>query len=194
MSPVPEANAGFLRTRTISTHQRLISCDLRALKKSRGTTARHLSLGDSEQFQVRGIQVETTAEKQRWKRLTLLVFVFSGVAFAALASNAVPRARADVVAELRFAGNLNSCLEVWGGPAATHDGAEAAIWSCWGGSNQKVRVEDAGGGYHRIVFAHSNKCLEVPGWSPEWGLRLGQWSCHGGDNQKVVRNIQQRRL
>jgi glucose/arabinose dehydrogenase len=87
-------------------------------------------------------------------------------------------------AELRFAGNINSCLEIYGGPAATHDGAEAAIWWCWGGSNQKVRVEPAGDGYYYLVFAHSNKCLEVPGWSPEWGVRLGQWSCHGGDNQK----------
>jgi glucose/arabinose dehydrogenase len=123
-------------------------------------------------------------EQRRWLRWSLLLMALAGLALAALLSNSVPRARADVVGELRFAGNVSSCLEVYGGPGATHDGAEAAIWSCWGGSNQKVRVEDAGGGYYRIVFAHSNKCLEVPGWNPEWGVLLGQWTCHGGDNQK----------
>jgi Ricin-type beta-trefoil lectin domain-like len=97
--------------------------------------------------------------------LSLLVLAVTGLVLTALVSSVVPRARADVLVELRFAGNINSCLEIYGGQEATWDFAEAAIWNCWGGSNQKVRVEDAGDGYYFIRFAHSNKCLELPGFN-----------------------------
>jgi hypothetical protein len=98
---------------------------------------------------------------------------------------ATPSANAQRnIAELRFAGNIHSCLEVRGGEGATWNGATTGIWNCWGGTNQKVSVEDAGDGYYYLRFQHSSKCLEVPGWNPAWGVRLGQWSCHGGDNQK----------
>jgi Ricin-type beta-trefoil lectin domain-like len=122
-------------------------------------------------------------KERRWKRLSLLVFVITGLVVTALLSSVVPRARADVLAELRFAGNINSCLEIYGGPEATWDGAEAAIWSCWDGSNQKVRVQEAGDGYYYLIFAHSNKCLDAS-FDSSWGVRLVQWSCWGGDNQK----------
>jgi len=34
-----------------------------------------------------------------------------------------------------------------------------------------------------LVARHSQKCLDVAGWSAADGTPLSQWACHGGDNQ-----------
>jgi Ricin-type beta-trefoil lectin domain/PAP2 superfamily len=38
-------------------------------------------------------------------------------------------------------------------------------------------------GLFQVVASHSQKCLDVPAWSPNDGIPLVQWACNGGDNQ-----------
>ena len=38
-------------------------------------------------------------------------------------------------------------------------------------------------GLYQLVASHSQKCLDVPGWSLTDGVPVIQWTCNGGDNQ-----------
>jgi hypothetical protein len=50
---------------------------------------------------------------------------------------------------------------------------------------QVIRVDlQAKPGLYELVASHSEKCLDVPDWSPNDGTPVVQWACNGGDNQK----------
>ncbi len=73
------------------------------------------------------------------------------------------------------------CLDVEG--ARPDNGANVQQWACGGGSNQRWRLEDSGGGYYKVVAVHSGKCLDVTGASSNNGANALQWDCNGGSNQ-----------
>lgn len=70
--------------------------------------------------------------------------------------------------------------------ASTTDGANVVQWAANGQTNQRWRVQDAGGGYSTVVSASSGKCLDVYGGSGATadGVRVVQWTCNGGTNQQ----------
>jgi endo-1,4-beta-xylanase len=54
------------------------------------------------------------------------------------------------------------------------------IYSCWGGNNQKWRLNSDGS----IVGVQSGLCLDAAGAGTGNGTRLQLYSCSGGNNQK----------
>lgn len=57
----------------------------------------------------------------------------------------------------------------------------------YGGDNQKFIIDNSpGGGYVRLIAKHSNKCMDVPGFSTVAGITIQQWECHGGTNQQFA--------
>jgi hypothetical protein len=74
------------------------------------------------------------------------------------------------------------CISIGG--SAIHNGAPAIQFQCGDYIDQRVSIEDAGSGYHRIVFTHSGKCLTVQGGYTWDGAILDQWTCLGQSNQK----------
>lgn len=94
--------------------------------------------------------------------------------------------------------HLNSSFTTFasGGPliadvlnASAADGAQLILWTNNGGHWQDFQFRRAGGklafqNVFEIVIRHSNKCLDVTGFSKNDGARVIQWPCHGGDNQK----------
>jgi endoglucanase len=78
--------------------------------------------------------------------------------------------------------NSGKCVDVVGG--STADGAEIIQYTCHGGANQQWQLQDAGGGYYRIVSQASGKCLDVDGASTADNARIIQWACNGGANQQ----------
>jgi hypothetical protein len=74
------------------------------------------------------------------------------------------------------------CIDVVSG--STADGAEVIQWTCHGGANQQWELQDAGGGYHRIVSTASGKCLDVDARSTADGAQVIQWTCGTGTNQQ----------
>lgn len=78
--------------------------------------------------------------------------------------------------------NSGKCIDVVSG--STADGAEIIQWTCHGGANQQWELQDAGGGYYRILSQASGKCLDVNGASTADGARIIQWTCGSGNNQQ----------
>ncbi|MCD0447229.1 RICIN domain-containing protein [Glycomyces sp. A-F 0318] len=78
--------------------------------------------------------------------------------------------------------NSGRCVDVVGG--STADGAEIIQYDCHGGANQQWELQDAGGGYYRIVSSASGRCLDVDAASTADGARAIQWACNGGTNQQ----------
>jgi hypothetical protein len=76
----------------------------------------------------------------------------------------------------------NKCLDVK--DVSAQNGALVQQWDCWGGGNQKWRLEDVGGGYYQIHAQFTNKCLDVKDVSAQNGALVQQWDCWGGGNQK----------
>ena len=70
--------------------------------------------------------------------------------------------------------NSGKCLDVNGG--STADGANVQQWTCNGGTNQRWRVEDAGGGYSRLVNVKSGKVLDVASCGTADGTNVQQWT------------------
>ena len=35
-----------------------------------------------------------------------------------------------------------------------------------------------------LVAQHASRCLDIPGWTRDWGAQLILWDCHGGENQQ----------
>jgi endo-1,4-beta-xylanase len=70
----------------------------------------------------------------------------------------------------------NKCLDAGG----TGNGARVQIYSCWGGDNQKWRVNSDG----TIVGVQSGLCLDAVGGGTGNGTGLQLYSCWGGSNQK----------
>ncbi len=73
---------------------------------------------------------------------------------------------------------------------STADGASLQQWTYGGGSNQKWRVEDVGGGYYRFTSLNSGKAMEVAGSSTANGATVQQWTWGGGDNQRWSLTLQ----
>ncbi|WP_344188116.1 RICIN domain-containing protein, partial [Acrocarpospora corrugata] len=60
----------------------------------------------------------------------------------------------------------------------TGNGAAVQIYSCWGGNNQKWRLNSDG----TIVGVQSGLCLDAAGSAN--GAQLQLYSCWGGNNQR----------
>ncbi|MFJ9828917.1 RICIN domain-containing protein [Streptomyces sp. NPDC101160] len=83
--------------------------------------------------------------------------------------------------------NSGKCLEAadWG----TGNGTQVRQWACTGGANQLWRVPTSysiNDPAQEITNGNAwNKCLEIGGWSTEWGANANLWDCGGGQaNQK----------
>ncbi|MCI3920821.1 RICIN domain-containing protein [Paenibacillus sp. TRM 82003] len=66
---------------------------------------------------------------------------------------------------------------------STANGANVALWSYWGGNNQKWRVESVGN-YYRIVNVNSGKALDVASSSTANHGNIIQYEYWGGSNQQ----------
>lgn len=66
---------------------------------------------------------------------------------------------------------------------STQNGANVAIWSYWGGNNQKWTVE-AAGSYYKISNVNSGKALDVYQSSTENHGNVIQYDYWGGNNQQ----------
>jgi hypothetical protein len=62
---------------------------------------------------------------------------------------------------------------------AREQGTDVAHWAF----ERFLRPLIATPGRYQLVAAHSQKCLDVPEWSPNDGQPVVQWACNGGDNQ-----------
>jgi len=78
----------------------------------------------------------------------------------------------------------NKCLDVSG--LGTADGTNVVQWSCNGGANQLVRVEDLGGGAVRLVDESSQKCIDVDHSGTSNGTNIQLWTCNGTGAQSYV--------
>ncbi|MFI1223559.1 MULTISPECIES: endo-1,4-beta-xylanase [unclassified Streptomyces] len=79
--------------------------------------------------------------------------------------------------ELRVYGN--KCLDA----AGTGNGAKVQIHSCWGGDNQKWRLDSNGS----IVGVQSGLCLDAVGNGTGNGTLIQLYSCSNGSNQRWTR-------
>lgn len=66
---------------------------------------------------------------------------------------------------------------------STSDGANIALWSYWGGDNQKWRIESVGN-YYRLINVNSDKAMEVNSSSTSDGGNVQQYGYWGGNNQQ----------
>lgn len=74
------------------------------------------------------------------------------------------------------------CVDV--ANASVAHAASVVQANCWGGGNQKWRLQDVGGGYNYVIVQHSGKCLDVANASVAHAAAVVQASCWGGGNQK----------
>ncbi|MFI2779355.1 endo-1,4-beta-xylanase [Streptomyces sp. ALB3] len=79
--------------------------------------------------------------------------------------------------ELRVFGD--KCLDAGG----TGNGARVQIYSCWGGDNQKWRLNSDGS----IVGVQSGLCLDAVGNGTANGTLIQLYSCSNGSNQRWAR-------
>ncbi|MFE9724336.1 endo-1,4-beta-xylanase [Streptomyces sp. NPDC005794] len=79
--------------------------------------------------------------------------------------------------ELRVYGD--KCLDAGG----TGNGAKAQIYSCWGGDNQKWRLNSDGS----IVGVQSGLCLDAAANATVNGTLIQLYSCSNGSNQRWTR-------
>lgn len=80
--------------------------------------------------------------------------------------------------ELRVYGN--KCLDA----AGTGNGVKVQIYSCWGGDNQKWRLNSDGS----IVGVQSGLCLDAAANSTANGTLIQLYSCSNGSNQRWTRS------
>lgn len=80
----------------------------------------------------------------------------------------------------------NKCLDVFRFDRS--DLAPIVTWDCWGGPNQKWKMDDQ----QRIVSDYDGKCLDVYAGGTSEGQPVVQYQCHGGFNQKWVKDDQHR--
>jgi hypothetical protein len=64
------------------------------------------------------------------------------------------------------------------------DGTNVKLWSCNGGVAQTFRLEDAGGGYLRMVNDSSGKCIDIDHSGNADGTNIHLWTCNGTDAQR----------
>ncbi|MFI8500010.1 endo-1,4-beta-xylanase [Streptomyces sp. NPDC085524] len=79
--------------------------------------------------------------------------------------------------ELRVYGN--KCLDA----AGAGNGAKVQIYSCWGGDNQKWRLNSDGS----VVGVQSGLCLDATGNGTANGTMIQLYSCSNGSNQRWTR-------
>ncbi|NED12341.1 endo-1,4-beta-xylanase [Streptomyces sp. SID9124] len=79
--------------------------------------------------------------------------------------------------ELRVYGN--KCLDA----AGSGNGAGIQIYGCWGGDNQKWRLNSDGS----IVGVQSGLCLDAVGTGTANGTQIQLYSCSNGSNQRWTR-------
>jgi non-reducing end alpha-L-arabinofuranosidase len=77
---------------------------------------------------------------------------------------------------------LGRCLDITGNSTAV--GAQAELWDCNGGGNQKW-VQQANGS---LLNPQSGLCLDDPGGNTAGGTQLEIWTCNGGSNQVFAVN------
>ena len=66
--------------------------------------------------------------------------------------------------------------------ASTADQANAIIWGCNGGNNQRLLVSYHDG-FYRLQFVHSKKLLDVEYASKQSGANVSQCIANNGQNQ-----------
>ncbi|EEP72330.1 hypothetical protein MCAG_02657 [Micromonospora sp. ATCC 39149] len=66
------------------------------------------------------------------------------------------------------------CLDVYA--SSLVDGADAGLWTCNGGANQRWRIDEAAGGNYRLINLASSKALDVNGCGTADGTKIQQWS------------------
>jgi hypothetical protein len=71
---------------------------------------------------------------------------------------------------------------------STADGAALQQYGCGTGANQQWTLQDAGGGYLRLVARHSGKCADLPSSSTANDVQFKQYPCHDGENQHFGRS------
>ena len=71
----------------------------------------------------------------------------------------------------------NKCLEILSFNA--NNGAEAGMWDCWGGANQRWYWDG-----QMLRNEMNNKCLEILYVDPNNFAKAGMWDCWGGANQR----------
>ncbi len=79
--------------------------------------------------------------------------------------------------ELKVYGN--KCLDA----AGTGNGTKVQIYSCWGGDNQKWRLNSDGS----IAGVQSGLCLDAVGAGTANGTQIQLYSCSNGSNQRWTR-------
>lgn len=89
-------------------------------------------------------------------------------------------ARGNHYYQIQPAGHTDYCIDVEG--AGTHNGAKLLLWGCHMGHNQLWHPQYTGDGprgpRYRWVALHSQKCIDVPGATTEWGRQLQQYDCN----------------
>ncbi|GEM45470.1 hypothetical protein DC3_11050 [Deinococcus cellulosilyticus NBRC 106333 = KACC 11606] len=83
------------------------------------------------------------------------------------------------------------CLDVSG--ISQNNDANVVQWDCVDNNpnfNQdfKLKRVSAGGVYYQIIAQHSQKCLDVVGFSQQNGGRVAQWDCHANPDDPNLRN------
>jgi hypothetical protein len=95
-----------------------------------------------------------------------------------IASNGQPAVNGQNY-KIRF-GHSGKCIDIASNSIAS--GARVQQWTCNGNGNQRVMVEDQGGGFSRLRFKHSGQCADVPAT----GTQVVQRPCANTDAQKVT--------
>lgn len=104
------------------------------------------------------------------------------------ASSADPAQRATALAvepttTKIVAEHSGKCLNVEGGPAATHDGARIIQWACNGASNEDWTLVRNAAGQFNLVAKSSNKCVQPVAGGTANEVKLQQASCDGSSRQ-----------
>ncbi|MEV8504983.1 ricin-type beta-trefoil lectin domain protein [Actinoplanes sp. NPDC051475] len=71
------------------------------------------------------------------------------------------------------------CLDIAG--ASTADGAQALIWDCHGGANQRITLSGAG-----ELRIYGDRCLDVSGNGTANGTKVQLWTCNGTTAQRFT--------
>jgi hypothetical protein len=78
-------------------------------------------------------------------------------------------------------GNItNKCIDVEG--ISQNNFARVHLWDCWGGANQKWRLDDK----MRLISQNSGKCLDLNYGNTNAGTPLIQYDCHDDLNMKWI--------
>jgi pectate lyase len=97
---------------------------------------------------------------------------------------------AENCAEMPVSGKVYNLVNMGSGKymdvqsASSANGANIHQWSANGLTNQQFTVNDMNNGYWSIRPVHSNKAVDLYGWSKEDGGTIKQWEYWGGQAQQ----------